>query len=287
MKTLQQTLFFVLILLIGLACSEVPTKISPIGDQLNCQVADYELVKNQPRQVLIEEFTGVQCRRCPGGSRVIDDLIGIHGEQMIAISIHANRFAIPIPASSAHDFRTDAGEFLFSFLEEPLGYPSGVVNRKLFNGQSSLQTGKEEWPGMVQEELNGVPKVKLFIQQNFDPISRELTAEVSIFVEETIEEEEVRISLSITEDDIVDWQFTETADVPDYVHKHVLRGMLTNFAGNPIDEKLTAGTQLCKSFIMTLPNDWIADNCHLIAFVHLEEADQRNVLQAESVGVTE
>ncbi|MDV7402453.1 hypothetical protein RZS08_64120, partial [Arthrospira platensis SPKY1] len=66
--------------------------------------------------MLIEEFTGVRCVQCPAGSADIETYLAIHGEQLIAVSIHAGGFSFPFD-ESVHDFRTEEGEALNSFLD--------------------------------------------------------------------------------------------------------------------------------------------------------------------------
>lgn len=270
--------------LLWLGCEEIPPEINPrMGGENPIEVTP---VDSQQRQVLIEEFTGVRCVNCPAGSAAIEGLLADHGQRLVAISIHAGSFAPPYPGSE--DFRTDEGTNLLSYLGAPLGYPTAVVNRKKFEGEFDLQLGRTQWPGFIVDELGAPPKVKIDIQNAYSDEDRRLEVKVTLYVEENIGEEEVHISVAITENDIPELQLTPSSGTPDpnYKHKHVLRDMLTTYNGDPIDEALTAGAVIEKNYTMTLPTGWVAENCEVVAFVNLD-GDNKEVLQAHQAGVTE
>lgn len=270
--------------LLWLGCEEIPPEINPrMGGENPIEVTP---VDSQQRQVLIEEFTGVRCVNCPAGSAAIEGLLADYGQRLVAISIHAGSFAPPYPDSE--DFRTDEGTNLLSYLGAPLGYPTAVVNRKKFEGEFDLQLGRTQWPGFIVDELGSPPKVKIDIQNAYSDEDRRLEVKVTLYVEENIAEDEVHISVAITENDIQELQLTPSSGTPDpnYKHKHVLRDMLTTYNGDRIDEALTAGAVIEKNYTMTLPTGWVAENCEVVAFVNFD-GDNKEVLQAHQAGVTE
>ena len=241
-----------------------------------------------PRMVLIEEFTGVECIKCPDGSAVIEDLIAIHGSRLIAISIHTGELADPYP-ESLYDFNTVEGDALLNYLGQPFGFPSAVINRKKFEGQFDLQLGRDDWPGYVALEKEDPPMVNIDIEPTFDAASREVAIDVTMYIKETITHPDVRFSLVFTETDIVDAQLTpgSSPDVDtDYVHKHVLRGMATPYDGITLTEDLTIGTQLTKSFSYTIPAEWKEANVNIVAFVSLN-GEEKEILQAHEVHLIE
>jgi Outer membrane protein Omp28 len=242
-------------------------------------------VEDQKRQAIIEEFTGVKCVQCPAGSATIQDLLAIHSEQLVAISIHAGAFSPPYP-SSLYDFRTDEGNQLINYLGQPIGFPSAVVNRKLYPNQFDLQLDQGDWAGFIASELEIAPKVRINIEPDFNTGSRELNAKVTLYVDETISDPDVHLSIMITESEIHDVQITPAGSVPDYPHRHVLRDMLTSYDGDRITETLSAGAIIEKSFSFTMPAGWKEENCEIVAFVSLAGTN-KDVLQAHQVHVIE
>lgn len=266
------------------SCDEIPPQINPQMGPIG-NPNDTTSVDNQQRQVLVEEFTGVDCVNCPDGSQAIETLLDIYGEQLIAISIHAGFFAPPIEESQ-YDFRTQEGDLILSYLGEPLGYPTGVVNRKKFDGEFDLQLGKGQWAGFIAEEVAIAPSVKIEIEPAFDISSRELDVDVTLHVQENITDPDVRISVMVLEDDIIDAQVTPDGVDEGYKHKHVLRDMLTNYDGDILSEDLIASAQIEKSFSSMIPEGWVAANCKVVVFVSLG-GQLKDVLQAHQVKMVE
>ncbi|MCG8332432.1 MAG: Omp28 family outer membrane lipoprotein [Chitinophagales bacterium] len=269
MKKLLSKIWLLAVLALA-GCHELPPPL--FGD-------DDDDVPPVQRKVLIEEFTGVTCVICPSGSAHIEELIEIHGEDLIPIAIHSGGFSDPFP-ESVYDFRTEDGTNILNFVGVTLGYPSAVINRTLFEDEFDLQLGKSQWAGFIAEELKKTPKVKLTIDHAYDEQSRQLEVEIDIEVLETITEESVRLSLAITENNLVDWQRTPDGDIDNYVHKHTLREMVTPYDGSLISEELTAGEVISKTFSISLSDDYVAENCSLVAFVNLA-GERKDVLQVE------
>lgn len=260
-------------------CEEIPPTLNPIEPNTGGGGGA------TTRKVLIEEFSGVRCVNCPAGSEAIENLLNIYPDQLIAISIHAGFFAPPY-AESKYDFRTSDGTNLLSYLGEPLGYPTAVVNRKKFEGEFDIQLGQNQWAGFIAQEAAQAPEVALTLQRNYDAASRQLSLEVSVKTLESIENPDIRLSLALTENNVVDVQLAPGGKVTDYKHQHILRDFITNYDGNPIPEAQKADVTTTKSFTYTLPEAWNAKNCNIVAFVHLN-GEQKDIIQAAQVKVME
>lgn len=258
-------------------CYEVPPIVTPVMDVGECPSEAASTVANQQRNVLIEEFTGVRCNNCPAGAQAIEALLAQHGNRLVAVSVHAGPFAPPYP-ESLYDFRTPAGTQILSFLGEPLGYPTAVVNRRKFAQESSLQLGQAKWAGYIEQELSVPPRVKLAVNPSFNAATRDLQADITVFVQETFAEPDVRLNVALIEDNITDYQLTPAGKQADYVHKHVLRAMLTSATGNLIQENLNTGSRFCKRYTLNLPTGWKERDCKVVAFVSLGGAS-KDVLQ--------
>ncbi len=266
-------LFLLIILWIG--CTEVGPSINLLGSTE---------ITPPDRIVLIEEFTGVRCVNCPEGSEQIETLLGIYGESLIAVSIHAGFFAEPY-SESTYDFRTTEGSGIESLLGPAAGYPTASVNRRQFDSESEILIERNKWAGYIAQEKEESPKMALVLEKNYNTDSRLLEVTAKISFNETVSEP-IRISAMITENNILDTQLTPDGKVNDYSHKHVLRTMMTNFDGDLYSEGTNVGDTGEKSFSMTLPADWNEANCHVIIFMH-EFQSKKDILQAVEVGVIE
>jgi Outer membrane protein Omp28 len=269
MKNNFLKLVFIFAAIFTFGCDEKPIEIPPVGQGVTSQ-----------RKVLIEEFTGVSCPNCPQGAAEIANLKGIYGENLIAVSIHAGEFTDPIPNKTKQDFRTEEGTSLEIFLGTPLGYPAAVVDRRQFPGASALQAFKAQWAGFIQQELAIEPSVSLNLIPKYNALTRQLFVDLTILPNKNLSGD-YRVSLMITENHIKDAQINGINLVEDYEHEHVLRDMLTPFDGAAITETLAFGVPISRNYSFTLPTNWVAENCHIVAFVHRGGAPDKVVIQAE------
>ncbi len=145
-------------------------------------------------------------------------------------------------------------------------------------------TAQPKWAGIISNELCERSIVGLEVVSTFDASTRKASIAVNItprdFVLSTVEEN-VALTIMITENDIVGYQKTPNGDDPNYVHEHVLRDVLsTNYSGDVLFPKGTAmeATQRVVTDY-EIPADWNPDNCYVVAFVHYK-GGKKDVLQA-------
>lgn len=231
------------------------------------------------RRVLVEELTGVKCQNCPDGAALLNNLSNQFGENLIVVSIHAAGFYSVPYADNKYDFRTPEGTELANFLGTALGFPAASINRKLVPPETELYLAPGIWTGLIAQELKEEPSLGIFIESDFNPQNRKLEVSVNLAAETALSGEH-RLTVLLTQDSIQDLQLVGTTKVYDYYHRHVLRTTLTQPTGNVIAEALTPDAVVNKQFSITLPADWDAKHCNVIAFVHHGTNPNKEVLQA-------
>lgn len=257
-------------------CQEIPPVITPLNP-------DNTGGNNTKRRVLIEEFTGVRCVNCPAGTVEVLNLRELYKDQLISVGVHAGSFAPPYP-DSKYDFRTPEGESIINLLKKPLGYPSAVVNRKMFKDEFDLQLGRSQWAGFIAQELAEAPVVEVKLSKNYNPTTRVLQVTVDTEVLQTLPQDDIRLSVMLAEDQIVDVQLTPDGKQSDYSHRHNLRDMLTPFDGDLIGNELKSAKKSSRSYTFTLPVGWVSSKCSVIAFAHLN-GEKLDILQASELKV--
>ena len=168
-----------------------------------------------------------------------------------------------------------------------IGYPAGVVNRTKYNGD--FQHGAQAWADFIAQEIQEDPKVEFSVHHEFNLADRSLTFEIEGISKANLTGE-VRLSVMITEDNIVDAQDDLEAGgiVDDYIHKDVLRGMATPFNGTPISDGLGLGQSFSGSAGMELDPTWDERECNaLIIISEVRSNDDIKVLQAAEVHIVE
>lgn len=265
---IKNILFVLVVCLTVSACQEIGPSISiPKSDKI----------------VVIEEFTGVRCVNCPQGSAEIDALLQTYPDNLIAISMHGGIFSNPYPESD-EDFRTADGNSLIPYLNAPntgpAGYPASVINRKWFNGQVDRAVFQGSWAGLIASEIQSQASARVTLARSYDETSRELKIQSEIYFNEAIAGD-VNFTALITQDSIVDVQLDQTGKDPNYVHKHVLRDVITaSHAGDLIGTDVQAEDLFNLNYSYTLPDGWDAKKCHVVVFVNRNNGSTLDIIQA-------
>lgn len=228
------------------------------------------------RKVLLEDFTGHRCNNCPGAARMADQLKNVYGDELIVVGVHCTEtFASPANPPSPNgsystDFRTEAG----NAYESSLGIfflPNGAVNRALFN--NSITLGVAAWSSAVADAMGQEPDFDIwFSQLQHDPGNNTVTAEVKVAVLNPVSGDH-NLTIYLTEDSVIDWQLDSEAspnDVPDYVHRHVLRNNVNGTWGAPlVVGSAAAGDTITLSYPNFPMNPaWVAERCALVAYAY-------------------
>ncbi len=239
------------------------------------------------RKVLVEEFSGAKCKPCAAAKADLDNLLETYGENLIVVTIHSKSFpgvGDPNPGAR-YDFRTDKGAQLLDLLGRPLGIPSAYVDRRIFEGEPDRPLGRTQWGGFIAQELDRSPSVGLNINTEFDDATRELTVGITMVPSEDIDGD-IRLTVMITENELIDKQLTDNGLVEDFEHEHILREVLTAIDGDKITESFTRGSIIEKTLKFTMPDEdgwWVANHCNVVAFLSLMDGDNTQVLQADEV----
>ncbi|HNT19074.1 MAG TPA: Omp28-related outer membrane protein [Saprospiraceae bacterium] len=253
------------------ACDEVPVSI-PSAPDPGGQV--------YPQNVLIEEYTGVRCQNCPAGAQLLEELKRIHGDRLIILSIHGGFFAQPTNAENKFRLDNAFGAELIRLFNEPLGYPSAMISRKIFDGQSSRFLGGGFWAGYVAEELDQEPIIGLELEILPDPDPLALKVKVHVRALE-VQSQVLSLSVALTETNIRDAQLTPTGVDTNYVHRHVLRSFLSAISGDPAGI-LPTNVKKTFEYSTTLSGNWKTGDLSLIAFIHEPSPSFRVVQAAEA-----
>jgi len=260
------------------ACTEIGPEITPITPT---EPVDTQTVV---RKVLIEELTGVRCVNCPAGTSEILRLQESYGDRLIAVALHAGSFAIPY-SDSQEKFQIPETASLLNYLGSPLGYPSAVINRKLFPDERDLQLSRGLWPVFIEQEVNSTAALEIILNSAYDNDTREIRVDVQLSPIVPINQENLKLSVMVVEDLVADVQLTPDGKKADYLHRHNLRDMLTAFNGNPVETPFLPGTSQSRNYFYSLNPDWESSNCYIIAFVHLD-GEEKEILQVEQLKIT-
>lgn len=235
------------------------------------------------RNALLEEFTGHRCTTCPAAHAVAQQLGDLYGDRLVIVGIHATgTFAAPLapPAADGRystDFRTPAGD-AYSTTFDVSYLPTGMVSRTVRNSSITLAQGS--WGSAIADILEQPALFSI----GFDQVqisNNSLNASVKVRTMDAIDADH-KLALYLVEDRVIDWQLNGVVtppDVPDYVHRHVLRGAVNGTWGeNAVAAGTSAGDTL--SFAVNsfpLASGWNLANCYLVAYLY--NASNNEVMQ--------
>lgn len=262
---------FLLGLLALAACQEVgpPVNMGLTSNSLSdTSYVDANASTPEERKVLLEEFTGVRCVNCPRAHNTIKTLQDQNPGLVVAVGIHTANTQFGQPFTNRQDLRVPENGSLENLLGGAQGYPSGAVNRKKFSGESQLLISDQKWSNYVSAELVGTTPLNIGINHDFDPASRDLWIEAEVKFNSTMEGP-LNLTVYLTEDYIYEHQLTTTGIDTEYVHKHVLRQVITPYNGEGLSTTTFEANRVVKHrYLIKLPELWDVSSCNLVAFVH-------------------
>lgn len=224
----------------------------------------------QNRTVLLEEFTGIHCGFCPDGHAIAADIQDAHPEDVVLINVHAGSYANP--RNGEPDFRTQWGDALASW-SGLSGYPAGMVNRHVFSGQSVRGVGRNLWTTFAEEILTMPSPCNVGLRSEFNADKREVTITTMVYYTGNTSPQENRLNVVITENGVVGYQSGDAqGSQGNYTHNHIMRAMVTGQWGQTITHE-GPGTLVENEFTYTLPEEWVAENCDVVAFVAQGQAE--------------
>lgn len=227
------------------------------------------------KNILLEDYTGVQCVNCPAAGEIALHLQEQYEHQVIVLGVHAGGMSNPQPGNFP-DFLTDEGTTWythFGFDSNPIG----TVNRKL-NG-SSVAFNSPDWAEAVATSVTEEAVLDMTPTVEYDAANR--TLKVNVTSKALVElPDTYSLVVCIMEDSIVGKQ---KAPVPggiinDYMHRHVFRGTINGTWGEEINkEAIAPEDEITKEYTTTLNSDYNADQCYIIAYV--ANSESKEILQ--------
>ncbi len=257
----------------------------------SCKEAPIEIPRTTTgrKVVLVEELTGVRCPNCPAGTQELTRLSGVYGKNLIIVANHSSGiFSIPMTnPPSTFDFRAAEFKDMAAFIGSPDGYPAASINRIVHGSEAGgFAESTASWGGYIQSELAKDPFMDMTISTEYNPDTRECKARVLI-APSTDLKEDLHLTVMVTQDSIIDAQTVGTNKVPDYVHRHVLRKLLTKYDGDALDQALTPGSVIERTYTFSLPADFVEKHCSVVAAVHRVGNPDKAVLQAAEAHVVD
>lgn len=210
------------------------------------------------RNVCVMEFTGQWCSWCPEGAQILDFLVSdMYKDEVYALAFH-NDDDLAIPAEA--DFRQ---RFEIS------DYPAYVTDMRDAGGLSGSGCRLSIEKSLYETRTHsGVAVSCEAVEGGYEVSAR-------IFSEKDME---YRVAVYLVEDKVVAWQ-TVSGNVKDedYVHRHVVRRMLSASVGGDALGTVASGTEMSRSYKFVHDPSWNVENLTVAVLAIDENGNVNNM----------
>ena len=226
------------------------------------------------RNVVIEEYTGINCGYCPDGHRIANQLVANNPGRIFAINIHAGGYA-------ANTYTTQHGNTLQSTFSVS-SFPTGTVNRHTFTGYSNgnFLMSRGDWSSAANTLMAQVSPVNIAARGTLDWSTRELNITVQLYYTADEDNATNKLNVAILQDNVIGSQSGASLNPAQqvgsqYRHMHMFRGFVYNNAWGEDITTTTQGSFVEKTYTYTIPESLGTPNAiaakledlHFIAFV--------------------
>ncbi|MEE0804053.1 MAG: Omp28 family outer membrane lipoprotein, partial [Prevotellamassilia sp.] len=209
------------------------------------------------KNVLIEDFTGMNCINCPNAAEEIQKIQTVYGaEKIIAVAVHGEMPGLSGPLANAL-----GTEYYNHWGVETL--PIGMVDRQGLQNYTS-------WMATADARLKAqVTPLSLSLENTvYNEDARSITVQVEALASADLT---AKLQVWITESNIKSFQkMPDGSTNLNYIHNHVLRDAVNGAWGEAIT--LEAGVNQQVTYTYAIPEDknWNAENLAVVAFVYIE-----------------
>ena len=238
---------------------------------------------NEPRRVLVEDYTGHTCGNCPPAAIILENLVESSGGKVIGIAVHAGEtFGAPMPPKYPEDYRTPAGEaFDGQFGITSAGQPNGMINRRK-NGNVYYAI-PNTWANQTNALLTSQPEAdaQVAVKAYHDTEKNRIIAYVNAgFLEPKAGT--FKLAAYVVEDSVIGDQKWYNQGLPqdhyeNYVFMHMLRGSVSSIWGEDIVTDPAVGSVYRKVWTLPVNAAWNVQHLKVVAVLY--NKDTFEVLQ--------
>lgn len=225
-----------------------------------------QFVSTEPanKNVVIEEYTGINCGYCPDGHKRVREYEAANPGRVFGINIHAGSYA-------ANTYTTQWGNALMN-QAQVTGFPSGSINREYFTYYdnyyqqeiTSMALGRDMFVSCGNQILAQTSFVNVAAQASIDATTRVMTVNVEAYYTADAETASNKLNVVLVQDSIIGPQSgasgnpSQVTSDGQYIHMSMLRDMITGQWGDDITAPegstvIPAGTLIQRTYTYNIP----------------------------------
>lgn len=260
------------------------------SDYIANEWPDFDTISASPlRNAMIEDFTGHNCSNCPAAAVDAHTAHEANPNRVFVASIHSSNVGaspfqdVNVPAGYTINFTNAEGLYLGNYFGQIVqnsgffGNPSGTVSRRKESTDLFYSSGF--WGTKATETIALPLQVAIKSHVNYYDATKGfyLHTEVEI-LDNGIDAENLAMVAYLIEDSVIGPQNVQSTYTPDYVHRDIMRGTLSDIA---LGRDLTTGSlengKYYLDYSYVVPDQlapqgqattYNVDNMHLLVYVH-------------------
>lgn len=214
---------------------------------------DEHFVSTTPlnKNIVLEEYTGVNCINCPDGHLIANRIARENPGRSIIINIHAGSYA-------ANTYTTDEG----TVLQTTFGvnaFPLATINRHTFSGiPNNFLLSRNYWISAADTIFSQPSPVNIAARGTLDWTTRELNITVQLYYTADETDSINLLNVAILQNNVIGDQegyYYNPAQVVGsrYRHMHILRHLITGQWGDSI-RTTTTGSFVERTYNLSIPD---------------------------------
>lgn len=218
----------------------------------NAQTPEFVSTEPSNKNVIIEEFTGINCSYCPMGHKAVREYEEANPGRAFGINIHQGIYAAAYTTQWGNAIANQTGLS---------GYPSGTVNRHVFSGTTTAIHPADcaQYADIIKEQSSFV---NVAAQATIDAETRTLTIDVEAYYTADAETGMNLLNVALLQDSIIGTQSgssynpEQVTSDGQYIHMNMLRDLITGQWGDTIQVEegvIPAGTLFQKTYTYQIP----------------------------------
>lgn len=251
------------------ACDKIDNPEIKTGDyraDLYGDVPAFPNIETPIQYVLLEDFTGHDCGNCPIAHQIAYGILNNNPDRVAMVAIHAGTLAQPYPPNYPANWTTPEGGFYLLTQVGADEMPKGRMNRL---PDSHIAYSPGVWVNRTNSALNEIPPVHLQLATNYNAENSHLSVHVNHQWFQSLSGE-YRLVIMVTENKIIApqlWYGHTPEHVEEYEHNHMLRATVSGATGRVVASSPTSGLNGTNSYTIDWNNNWLPENCEIIAFI--------------------
>lgn len=268
-------------------------------NEMSCKTNVYKegVEFNEPRGILMEQFTTEVCQNCPSGHQIVESVISDYDADIIRVAHHAGFYTDNYTISYSNQitpffFNMDGGTFAPAVMVGRKCYPEIPNSYYYYSPGPAFGIAAEYLQYAFDDQVSMANLMTINLETDYDQANNVLNIKVHGQSKLTLDNPTVNVF--ITEDGLPEFSQSGWYGPGDWVHDHVLREVLTGISGQKLEIGADGSYEYSVSWNvkdqitgMEATTDVNPENINVVAFVGNYDSSDPNNCEVFNAAINE